>query len=102
MRRFRGQKFRLEKRNSEKTTFSFSRRNTATRYACCRSAESLVRSTVIRWNSAAARTRERQAKSDHFGSFAKKRLRPEHAALKPLRVTRRGLGLRKKLPDSKR
>src|SRR5207247_2006356 len=51
-----GRKFHRPRRNSEKTSLNCSARNTATRFACCKSAERVVRLTVIRWSSAAART----------------------------------------------
>ncbi len=54
--------------NSERTSFSFSARNTATRFVCCKSAERLARSTVIRWNFAVGRTSDRQVRSVHSGS----------------------------------
>ena len=56
MRRFRGLKFHSPRQNSGKTSFSSSGRNTATRFACCKSADRLARLTVIRWSSAAAPT----------------------------------------------
>ena len=54
MRRFRGLKFHSPKQNSGKTSFNSSGRNTATRFACCKSADRHARLTVIRWSSAAA------------------------------------------------
>src|SRR6266536_4874069 len=102
MRRFRGRKLRSQKRNSEKTSFSFSARNTARQCACCRSAAHRTPLMATRWNFAEGPTSARQVRSVHFGLGKKKPSRLGRGALKRSPVTRRGRGPRKKLRDNKR
>src|ERR1051326_3616476 len=102
MRRSHGLKFRSQTPSSGKRSSSSLARNTAIQCACCRSAEHRARSTVTRWNSAAARTLDPQAKSDHSVSRKKKRSQRAFGALKRFRAPQPATGQRRKRRDSRR
>src|SRR5437762_11706502 len=101
MRRFRGRKFRSEKRNIEKTSSNFLVRNMAIRCACYRLVERPARSTDTRWNSAAERMSDKQARSVHFGASKKTRSRPERGASKLVPGTQQAPGRRRRLRANK-